>query len=213
MRYLLFTLLFALAVPGCAWRAAVPNPLGTAPIVENPVFVPVADREATWEQIIDVVDDYFEIEHEDRVRVVGDVLTEGRIDTRPRIGSTFLEPWRRDSVGRYEKWLATLQTIRRRATLNVRPVEGGFLVDVTVHKELEDLERSQFATAGAAQQRYDSGPKRLATTVGGPPQELGWMPLGRDIALEQRIVAHLQSRFLISPAATNLPIRLPPVQF
>ena len=70
---------------------------GPAPI-ENPLFVPPMDRELLWNQTVDAVDDYFRIEREERVRLIGGVLTEGRIDTFPTIGSTILEPWRRDST-------------------------------------------------------------------------------------------------------------------
>ena len=65
-------------------------------------------------------------------RLIAGVLTEGRIDTFPLSGSTLLEPWRRDSTRGYEKWHATLQAIRRRATVRVIPTEGGYLLDVIV---------------------------------------------------------------------------------
>ena len=58
--------------------------------MENPLFVPPLDRELLWNQTVDAVDDYFRIEREDRVRLIGGVLTEGRIDTFPMIGSTML---------------------------------------------------------------------------------------------------------------------------
>ncbi|HUE72215.1 MAG TPA: hypothetical protein VMP01_15130, partial [Pirellulaceae bacterium] len=47
--------------------------------LENPFFVPAMDREFLWNQTVDAVDDYFRIEREDRVRLIGGVLTEGRI--------------------------------------------------------------------------------------------------------------------------------------
>ena len=56
------------------------------------------DRDLVWDQVVDVVDDYFRMQHEERVRLVGDLLTEGRLDTYPRSGSTIFEPWNRDSV-------------------------------------------------------------------------------------------------------------------
>ena len=74
------------------------------------------DREFIWNQCVDVVDDYFRIEREQRVRLDAGVLTEGQIDTHPTTGSTLFEPWRNDSTRGYEKWHATLQSIRRKAT-------------------------------------------------------------------------------------------------
>ena len=48
-----------------------------------------------------------------------------------------VEPHRRDSVGRYNRWESTFQTIRRRATVRVIPDASGYVVDVTVEKDLE----------------------------------------------------------------------------
>lgn len=122
---------------------------------QNPMFIPAVDRELLWNQTVDAVDDYFRIEREDRVRLIGGVLTEGRIDTFPTIGSTIFEPWRTDSTRGYEKIHATFQSIRRRATLRVIPIEGGYLLDVIVQKELEDLDKPEHATAGGATLRHD----------------------------------------------------------
>src|SRR3954468_14683342 len=52
------------------------RPPGTGPL-QNPMFIPAIDRELLWNQTVDSVDDYFRIEREDRVRVIGGVVTEG----------------------------------------------------------------------------------------------------------------------------------------
>src|SRR5207249_3562153 len=78
--------------------------------IQNPLFIPPVDRELLWNQTVDAIDDYFRIEREDRVRQIGGVLTEGRIDTFPTTGSTIFEPWRVDSTPGYEKVHATLQS-------------------------------------------------------------------------------------------------------
>src|SRR5262245_29533494 len=162
--------------------------------IENPLFIPPVDRELLWNQTVDSVDDYFRIEREDRVRSIGGVLTEGRIDTFPTIGSTMLEPWRRDSTPGYEKFHATLQSIRRRATVRVIPVEGGYLLDVVVQKELEDLDKPEHATAGGATLRHDGTLVRQEGAPGRYSVTLGWIPIGRDITLEQRILADVSAR-------------------
>ncbi|MBI2825440.1 MAG: hypothetical protein HYX69_12205 [Planctomycetia bacterium] len=191
--------------------------IGSAPGVfyENPALAPPVDRDFFWDQLVDVVNDYFDIDREDRVRLVDNMLTLGRIDTVPQLGATLLEPWRSDSVNYYERLESTLQTIRRRALIQVVPVENGYLVDVAVYKELEDLRRPEHANAGDATFRYDDSLDRYndqtqgpATTIdsfptfgraqgpiGPQPFVLGWVPLGRDTALEQRIIARLFSRF------------------
>ena len=162
--------------------------------VENPLFIPAVDRELLWNQTVDAVDDYFRIEREDRVRLIGGVLTEGRIDTFPTIGSTMFEPWRRDSTPGYEKLHATLQSIRRRATVRVIPIEGGYLLDVAVQKELEDLDKPEHATAGGATLRHDGTIVRQEGPPGRFSVTLGWIPIGRDATLEQRILTDISAR-------------------
>ena len=172
---------------------ATPAPIPVAQ--ENPCFVPGTNRDFVWDQIVDVVDDYFRIEREQRVQLAGNILTEGRIDTFPKGGATWFEPHRQDSVGRYNRLESTLQTIQRRALVRVIPTEGGFLVDVAVYKELEELSPPEHATAGAVTFRNDSSPggyrDRSAPYAGAPSQ---WIPQGRDAALEQQIIAQIQMR-------------------
>jgi hypothetical protein len=204
--------------------------VGPPPVVwENPALVPVVDRDYVWDQIVDVVDDYFQIEKEERVRQVGDVLTVGRIDTAPEIGATLLEPWRSDSVNYYERLESTLQTIRRRALVQVVPAEGGFLVDVAVYKDLENLKSPAMAATGRAVIRDDASPDRYSDESGSPnaarapapppagratgpflpqPTVLAPIPLGRDTALEQRIIGQLMAR-LGSFGPQVVPARLP----
>ncbi len=165
-----------------------------ANVIENPLFVPPIDPEFLWNQCVDVVDDYFPIEREDRMRVINGVLTEGRLDSRPMLGSTVLEPWRKDSTPGYEKVHATLQTIRRKAVVRVIPSAGGYLLDVTVFKELEDLSKPVEATAGSAALRHDGTYTRVEGPAARAPAMLGWIPLGRDFTLEQRMLADLRAR-------------------
>jgi hypothetical protein len=180
-------------------RGAIVQPL------QNPLFIPPVDRELLWNQTVDAVDDYFRIEREDRIRLIGGVLTEGRIDTFPTIGSTIFEPWRVDSTRGYEKLHATLQSIRRRATVRVIPTEGGYLFDVVVQKELEDLDKPEHATAGGATLRHDGSIVRQEGPPGRYSVTLGWIPIGRDVTLEQRILADLSARLELHGQTGHLP--------
>ncbi len=168
-----------------------PYPTSPAGVYPNPVFVPIADNVTAWETVVDVIDDYFKIEREEPVRLIGNTLTEGRIDTFSKTAATMLEPWHLDSVGQSEQLEATLQSMRRRAMVRVIPTEGGYLVDVAVYKELEDVQQPEHATAGAATFRYDGSLARVVNPVGGQDVDNGWIPQGRDVALQQRIIAHL----------------------
>lgn len=187
-----FLCLALLCSTGCTGlfhrRGAKSEPL------QNPLFIPPVEREFLWNQAVDAIDDYFRIEREDRVRLIGGVLTEGRIETFPTIGSTVFEPWRRDSTRGYEKFHATLQSIRRRASLRVIPTDGGYLLDVVVQKELEDLDKPEHATAGGATLRHDGTIVRQEGPPGRYSVTLGWIPIGRDLTLEQRILADIAAR-------------------
>jgi hypothetical protein len=192
--YLSILIAAAIAVPfsGCA-GGLLRGGAGAAPLA-NPLLVPPIDREFLWNQTVDAVDDYFRIEREERVRLIAGILTEGRIDTFPITGSTIFEPWRADSTPGFEKWHATLQSIRRRATVRVIPTEGGYLLDVIVQKELEDLDKPEHATAGGATLRHDGTLVRQEGAPGRYSVTLGWIPIGRDVTLEQRILADLMAR-------------------
>ena len=187
--------------------AAPPGPIAGPPLAENPVLIPTMNYDQVWDQLVDVVDNYFKTEREQRVRLVGDVLTEGRLETYPRTGSTFLEPWNLDSSTPYERLESTLQSIRRRAVVRVIPAEAGFLIDVTVLKELEDLPRPENGLASYANLRNDDSLRRFGSPVGGQQPTLGWIGLGRDVALEQQILAEMRARFGLPPVVAGVPYR------
>ncbi len=191
--------LLALVLSGCATYAPGPpidGPMWPAAgvLYDNPVLLPIGDHVCVWEAVVDVVDDYFKIEREEPVRHVDGILTLGRLETFPEVGSTIFEPWRRDSANSYEKLESTLQTIRRQATVRVTPAEGGYWAEVVVFKELEDVVQPAHATAGAATFRNDSSLTRVVSPIGEQEINEDWIPKGRDMALEQRIIEQLLAR-------------------
>jgi hypothetical protein len=193
-----------IGVCGCA--LAPPGPPTGVIVSENPVLVPVSDRDVMWNTLVDVVDDYFTIDREEPVRQFGSELTEGRIDTFPETGSTLFEPWRGDSTNSYEKLESTLQSIRRQALVRVVPAGGGYLVEVAVFKELEDVLRPDRSTVGEATFRHDNSLDRATVPVGERQTSAGWIPMGRDVALEQQILCQLRGRLGMPVAAiTPLP--------
>ncbi len=192
---------------------------------DNPLLIPLGDPYYVWEGVVGVVSDYFKIEREEPVKVVGDLLTEGRLDTYPEVGSTLLEPWRHDSADSYERLESTLQSIRRTARVRVIPSQGGFLVEVAVFKYLEDVKQPAHASAGAATFQPESSLTRIVSPVGEQEVNKGWISLGRDQALEQRLLSHLQERLKVAglppnaaaipaaqPAAPQNPPESPPVE-
>ena len=188
----LFLVAVAFSLAGCA----ITPPVGTgcqsgAGVQANPVFIQRNDPHVTYELVVDVLDDYFDISMEKPVRVMDAVQTEGRIETFPKIGATIFEPWHADSVTCQERIECTLQPIRRRAVARIIPVNGGYNVEILAYKELEAVERPDHMTAGAAVFRYDTSPVRRFQAVSDLPESEGWIPQGRDILLEQRILQQL----------------------
>jgi hypothetical protein len=198
MRKTYVIMLMAIGLSGCTTPAWTPPPppeltplISSEPVYANPVLVPITDPQCAWETVVDVVDDYFRIQHEEPVRQIGGTLTEGRIDTFPEVSPTVFEPWRRDTAGEFQRVENTLQTMRRWAVVRVLPTEGGYSVDVAVFKELEDLPRPEHASAGSATFRYDNSFTRVVNPKTGEENSRCWIPQGRDPLLEQRILGHL----------------------
>ncbi len=162
--------------------------------IPNPLAVPFVPREFVMDEVSDEIDDYFRILREQRIRLTDNILTEGWIDTEPRIGSTILEPWRFDSTPGFERAHATLQTVRRWARVRVIPRGNQYLIDVKVYKELEDLEEPEHSTVTAGNLRHDNSLDIDLDEARLTVANRGWIPMGRDIPLEQTILARIQER-------------------
>ncbi len=158
MRSRFAAILPLVALLGCAGEVHLPYQ--RAPVsYDNPALLRVANHELVWEGVVDVVSDYFRIDQEHPVRLQGNTLFEGWIDTFPKPGATLLEPWDHDSADSYERLESTLQSIQRKAVVKVIPAQnGGFWIEVAVYKELENLLRPDHSTAGSATFRNDVSP-------------------------------------------------------
>ncbi len=179
---------------GCGqirYRLTGSQPQTTLP---NPVQLPPANDQFIWQQTIDSVDDYFRIAREQPVQNSGGMVMDGRIETAYLVGATVMEPWRRDSTAGFERLQSTLQSIRRRATVIVRPNGAAYSLEVIVQKELEDTDRTEYATESNAQRRHDGTLLRKSDDYDDSPQTLGWIPLGRDSSLEQAIMRDIYGR-------------------
>ena len=185
------------AVPvGCATAPPLDNPVlvRRSESVENPVLVSpgaptgVSYREV-FEKSLDVVDDYFE--------VLSVNPYAGKIITKPRIAPGYEQFWKGGNPDARGRMLATLQTIRQVAVVTIRTGErGGYLVEVVVEKELEDLARPVRQTVGNAVFQEAPTVERQLEVVGpaaAAPSGLGWYPVGRDFAFEQQLLRRIQA--------------------
>lgn len=122
---------------------------------------------------------------------------DGRIDTFPRVAP---------GVGRFflpgspvfsERVLATLQSYRHRASVKIYPADnGGFFVQVTVFRELEDLPRPVRTTAGAAFYQAQNNVDRVVEVIDPTLFESNWIPRGRDTSFEQLILQRVKARLM-----------------
>ena len=165
-----------------------------APRIENPMTVPIRDRDFLWSILVNTIEDYFPIQSEERIQLVGNTLTEGYLKTAPSDAATMFEPWRKDNVTGFDQLHATLQTIQRQAEVYVRPTRDGFRLEIIVHKILEDLPRPEYSTIGGGKLRHSASHTRPQQANGIKQTRLGWIPQGRDVALEQAILQDLQQR-------------------
>ncbi|MDO4557969.1 MAG: hypothetical protein Q4C47_03285 [Planctomycetia bacterium] len=167
------------------------RPTGVA-LYENPVLIRYDDPQVLWETLADVIDDYFTIQYEFPLRWQDDVITAGRLRTFPQPGANLFEPWRGDSANLDERLRATVQSIRRYAEVTVTPLQGSYLIEVTVFKEIEDV-RSDPQTLPLASSANVNAMQRREPLVGEAPITEGWLFLERDQILEQRILTGRQS--------------------
>lgn len=180
---------------GCASVAPLENPVLIIPndcSAENPVAVqtglptPEGYREV-YDRVLDALDDYFEVKPASRYS--------GQIETLPRVAPGYEQPWRPGSPNPRERLLATYQTIRHYAIVQIWAGErGGYRVYVEVYKELEDLNRPAAARSGAAAFQEAPTVDRRVEVVATQVKDSTWIPVGREPALEQAILRKIQQR-------------------
>lgn len=187
---------------GCASGPLLDNPVFVRPdlsvaaafvrpdpniAVDNPVYVPQGPEAygPVFEKVLDVLDDYFEISYANRY--------DGRIETFPKIAPGFEQFWRPGNPDAYDRLRATYQTIRQRAIVLIQPADdGGFFVQVTIYKELEDLERPSRSPAGAAAIRAMNTVERQFEVVDPTVVDTKWIPQGQNPCLEQLILQRIK---------------------
>ncbi|MEZ6092383.1 MAG: hypothetical protein R3C05_31140 [Pirellulaceae bacterium] len=189
-----------LACAGCGrllHQLMPPSPPTTLTV--NPTMLPAVNSDFLWLQVVDTVDDYFRIRSEQPLNGI-----DGSLETTYRVGASILEPWNRDSTAGFERLQSTLQSIRRKAIVNVRAASSGYSIEVVVLKEIEDVDQSQGASEGSIATRHDGTVTRSEERFQGEPITLGWIPLGRDTSLEQVILNEILDRVLKPDAPKHL---------
>ena len=177
----------ALALTGCA---ALSVPVETQPTA-NPFLLPIGtspqSHERTWERCVDVLHQYrFSIARENRQA--------GTIETEYKVGAGLLEPWHPDSVNPAARLESTLQSIRRKVIVRIIPDDAGtgYLVGIEAFKEREDLPTGVSKTRGGSTfNEYELDNRDHSRAIDSDSLS-GWIPLGRDTALERDLLQSLQ---------------------
>ena len=154
----------------------------------NPIQISGTNQDVVWERVVDIIHNYkFPIARENKL--------DGRIETEYKVGANLLEPWHGDSVGFDNRMESSLQSIRRRVFVSVTPVEGGYLLGVEAFKEIEDVHTPTSSAPGGATFQQELSLRRDLNLVQERSNPPGWIPLGRDPALEQDMLESLQVAF------------------
>lgn len=187
--------LVLLLLAGCASGPELEPPPGLYPSAPrgmeyNPLFVALTGPKAystVFENVLNVLHDTgFQLAEYNRY--------DGHIKTRPRITPGLAQPWVPSSADVSDRLLATFQTYRQHALVQIQPAEGGgFFIHVIVFKELEELPRPVRATAGAILTNPQNNVDRQFEVVDPTLFESNWIPKGRDTSVEQLILCQLRS--------------------
>lgn len=144
-------------------------------------------RDAMWEHAVVVL-------HRNHFQVARESKLEGVIESHYRGGSNVLEPWHHDSVGLENRLESTLQSIRRRAIINMQADGSGMMtVSVRVDKEIEDLPGLAANYAGGATFPESQPLTRDLDQVVGQSGPSRWLSIGRDPLLERQLLSQIQS--------------------
>jgi hypothetical protein len=191
-------LLICLLSAGCATAPPIENPV-LAGIqtgnIENPVLVSpgvptAAAYMEVFEKAVDILGDYFELQQPNPI--------EGKIASKPRVAPGYDQFWKTGNPDPRSRLLATLQSIRQTAIIDISVGErGGFKVSVVVDKELEDLDRPAQTRVGVPV--FETGPTVarpfdiVNQDISSDLQSKSWFKIGRDYAMEQLILSRIRN--------------------
>lgn len=166
-----------------------------------------AADDVLWNAVQDSIRDYrFRI---DRVDSRAGVVT-----SLPETSKQLMEFWRNDAVTLYDMWESTINPIRRWIEVRVekQPDQTERLVAVTVHKERLSSPDRQFNNSTAAYRYFGESLPSTTGITRLTPEYDRWLSMGRDPALESRLVDRIIFRSnasVLERSETHQPAPLP----
>lgn len=170
--------------------------------------ITVADRsseaDGLWESVQETLRRHrFRLDRVDR--------RAGVVTTYPVTSQHFLEFWRHDVDTMPDLWEASWNPLRRwvRIELNPANVVAWSELTVFVHKQRLSSPDRQFNSTGAAYQFFGYSLPSTTGAVRVTPEEDRWLDMGRDAAMEDRLLRAIMNRAGLpmseSTSATPLP--------
>jgi len=182
------TLLVAacISIVGAGCRAPMQPETAT---VERVTLPADDDYDRLWEAACDTLRDYrFRLDRQDRAN--------GVITTQPETSAQGFELWRPQPQPAYYWTEANLNTIQRRATVQILPTgkKGEYQFDVKVERWRYRLEARQIDNSAAALRLYSADAPTLAGQSEKPSETGYWILLGRDEPMEQALLRKILHR-------------------
>jgi hypothetical protein len=154
--------------------------------VANPMALTDSDP-ATVEQVAR------RILTEMRFEIIYPSAKPGLVTTGPLTGDSWFEFWRDDTVGSHEVAESSIHTVRRSVSLQVTPRGQGSEVLVRVKKERMSAPGLAPEEVSGSFSLYDPRASDLQRQDDLVATKYKWIDMGRDEALEQRILGRIQA--------------------
>lgn len=169
---------------GCKAPIAPTTPTAMRVSVDSP-----EDFDTLWQATGKTLRKYYlEPDRQDR--------TEGVITTIPETTGVWFEPWRPQPQPAYAWWEANLHTIRRQATVTIRPVaEPEYELVVEVNRFKYSLAERTVDNPAGALRLYSEAAPTTSGRMEKPSRTARWIPLGRDGWMEQAILTDILKRY------------------
>lgn len=173
-------LVLGAAVAGC--HEPVPPEAVTAQAVAE------EDLESLWQASLAVLRRHdFEPDRQDRAL--------GVIETLPTTSRQWGEFWRQDVADAYGVLESSLQTIQRQATVRFVRGESGWTVQVEVQVYRLAVPESQITSSSSVIRGFSGDlPTTEGRVVRAASDRQRWVSLGRDGAMEDRLLTRILSR-------------------
>ena len=116
------------------------------------------------------------------------------IITRPMRGSQFFESWRGDIVGSVNKGASNIHSIQRIVTMNFTQETPVTCIECIVESRRFSMPEKQMGSTAQASGSFVGGGTSVMELSPSTEEEMAWIDLGRDGALERDILQRIKQK-------------------